>query len=217
MDLYAISRIARSYMEEKEAAPWLEKGFKLYHGQRVAKLALSLRRYILPGQSSYDDIITCAAWFHDIEYGSENHGALGAKKTAEILKGYCSTDELKVICDIIARHDDLSSDRSLLPDYLKLHQDADILDYFGITDVWTQIKKASYQNKTIADSMTSFSERLRSIEQSGHMLNYELSRHMLDDKIKFFREYTERLCAESSGSIYNEDMIVNYYYNKNSI
>lgn len=217
MDLIAIRQTAFSCLSDKTTDPWSEKGAIFFHGQRVARLALTLRKYVLPGDSSRDDIITCAAWFHDIEYGSENHAVLGAKNAEKILAGYCSRSRLKEICDIIARHPDRISDRSLLSDYLKLHQDADLLDHFGMPDVWKRIIKASYEGRNMLEAAPSFFEGIKRYEQSRELLNYEISKSILDEKAEFFRKLVSRLRAEGDGEIYNEDLITNYFFNKDSL
>lgn len=216
MDLNAIRQVAISNLSDKTTNPWSEKGSKLFHGFRVANLALALRKYVLPGDSSRDNIITCAAWFHDIENGSENHGASGAKKTAEILAGYCSDSQLKEICDIIARHPDRGSDRSLFSDYHKLHQDADLLDHFGMPDVWNRIAKASYYNQNMSQAAPSFFEGNKIYEQSRELLNFDISKSIIDERADFYKMLAARLRAESNGEIYNEELISSYFFNKNS-
>ncbi|NLL40067.1 MAG: HD domain-containing protein [Clostridiales bacterium] len=215
MDLNAIRQIAVTYLSDETINPRLKKVNRLYHGLRVAKLAIKLRKYVLPGDSSRDDIITCAAWFHDIETGSENHGVSGARKVRKLLTGHCSDSQLKEICDIIARHSDRSSDRSRFSDYLKLHQDADLLDHFGMPDVWNEISKASSEGQNMSQAASSFIEGIKRYEQSRELLNFEISKYIMDEKGDFFRKFADRLKAEGSGEIYNEELISNYFFNKN--
>jgi UTP:GlnB (protein PII) uridylyltransferase len=48
---------------------------------------------ILPAGNDYDDILTVAAWFHDVcngEVDHTQHAALGASRTMELLIAHCA-------------------------------------------------------------------------------------------------------------------------------
>lgn len=205
MDLIAIKQLAFEEMGNKSSHSWKEKGNKYYHGERVAKLIITLRKYILPYDDSYDEILTVAAWFHDIMNGIEDHAKEGAKKTREVLAGYCSEYEIEEICKIISVHDDRYSDRSLFSDYTKLHQDADHLDHFGTFDVWMEFIHAVHHNRTIIDVIEWFQTTRR--DQDKHYrneLNFEISKRIYDEKSEFVKSFGERLSVEGVGGIWND-------------
>lgn len=205
MDLVAIKQIAFDYMGNKSSHSWKEKGNKYYHGERVAKLIITLRQYILPGDDSHDEILTVAAWFHDIMNGVENHAEEGARKTREVLAEYCSGYEIDEICKIISVHDDRYSDRNLFSDYIKLHQDADHLDHFGTFDVWMKFLHAIHCEDSIIDVIEWFQTTRRNQDkQYRNELNFEISQRIYDEKSEFVNSFGDRLGVEGTGGIWNE-------------
>lgn len=205
MDLVAIKQLAFDYMGNKSSHSWKEKGNKYYHGERVAKLIITLRQFVLPNNESHDEILTVAAWFHDIMNGVENHAKEGARKTRDVLSKYCSEYEIDEICKIISVHDDRYSDRSLFSDYIKLHQDADHLDHFGTFDVWTEFLHAIHHDRTIIDVIEWFQTTRRSQDKHyRNELNFEISRKIYDEKSEFVNSFGERFSVEGVGNIWNE-------------
>lgn len=122
-------------MDGKRSHPFKERSNKYHHGERVAALAVRLRQLILPDENDSDDILTVAAWFHDIRNGANHHAALGAQCTRELLAAHCTAEELDQICDIIAVHDSRRPNDNAYLNIIKIHQDADHLDHFGVYDI----------------------------------------------------------------------------------
>lgn len=208
MDLTAIKQIAFAEMGDKRSHPFKERGNKYTHGERVAKLAVRLRQLLFPENSELDDILTIAAWFHDICNGVDNHTELGAERTRELLTPYCTAEELEQICAIIAVHDDRKMVKTY-PDIIKLHQDADHLDHFGTFDVWICFQYAPPHDQTIDDAR----EWMRNVRQTENKqyrseLNFELSRRIFDEKAEFLQAFTERFAIESTGGIWNEELLI---------
>jgi len=209
MNLIAAKKLAFDLLGNKNSHYWKEKGNKYYHGERVAKLVLELRRIILPDDDSHDEILTVAAWFHDLMNGSEDHAVRGANKTKELLHKYCTEDEINSICEIINVHDDRSSGRDTFSDYIKLHQDADQLDHFGTYDIWSGFTYAVAHGQTIDDVMNWLNNRQPSeYARYRRELNYEISRKIYDEKSEFLKEFTLRFRAESMGEIWKLDEII---------
>lgn len=210
MDLTEIKRIAFDAMGGRSSHDWKERGNKYYHGERVARLALTLREIILPGDSSRDEILTVAAWFHDLENGCDDHCAKGAATARALLDKLCAPDELDEICAIIAVHDARHGDRSRLPVWVKLHQDADHLDHFGTYDVWMNFLYAVPHELTLADAIKYLrNERPGEDARYRAELNFELSRRIYDEKAEFLRGFTERFAVEADGGFFALDQILN--------
>lgn len=199
MNLDVIKKVMYDSFEEFRNHPNEHKKDKYNHCERVAVLAINLRKLIFPDFSERDDILTVAAWFHDIRHGDENHGTAGANKTREILSPYCSAQELDDICYIIDNHPRRDPQNSELPPCLRLHQDADLLDHFGVFDA----KVAIHRNVTV-DGLRDFllNERPKYIEMWRSQLNFDISKKIYDDKIEFMKEFTNRFVVESKGEIY---------------
>jgi len=206
MNMPAIKSLAFELMGNKSSHEFKERGNKYYHGQRVAALALRLRKLILPDDGSHDEIITAAAWLHDVMNGADNHAAAGAAKARDVLPPHCSEEELREICEIIGVHDDRHSGRDAFSPYIKLHQDADHLDHFGTFDVWMSFIYAVAHGQTINEARDWLRD-IRPIENERYRseLNFEISRKIFDEKMEFLSYFTDRFCVESEGGIWNEE------------
>lgn len=215
MDMERIKRVAFANLIERRSHSWKEKGNKYYHGERVANLALTLRQILFPGDDIRDDILTVAAWFHDIENGRDDHCAKGAETTRKVLTGLCKPDELDTICDIIVVHDQRQGDRSGYSNMIKLHQDADLLDHFGIYDAWMQFLYAISHGLTL-EEQKNYMLNERSVENAHYRdeLNFELSRMIFDEKEDFMRRISERFAVETEGRIFDLDRILAEYRSK---
>jgi HD superfamily phosphodiesterase len=208
MDLKAIKKLAFEMMGNKNSHHWKEKGNKYYHGERVATLVLTLRRLIFPEDDSHDDILTVAAWFHDVMNGSDNHAVKGAKKAREVLHKYCTPQELDTICDIIAVHDDRYTGRDTYSNYIKLQQDADHLDHFGTYDVWMSFLYSMPHGQTIQEVIDWMADvRPTEDEKYRNELNFELSKRIYDEKSEFLHSFSERFRVEGMGGIWNLDQL----------
>ena len=201
MNLEEIRGLAFKHMGKRKAHPYREQGFIYYHGQRVGAIALHLRKRIFPQQSNLDDVISAASWFHDLGKGIEPHWEYGALLAREILAPYCTPVELEQIAEIIGSHT-LRKQGDSYPDYVKLVQDADILDHFGTVEIWLNFFHSAYSEGTMLDSVRFYKE-----EYSGHaqivrqLLNYSESVKIFDEKDQFVREFAARMEVEARGHL----------------
>ena len=208
MNLSAIKQIAQAEMGDKRSHPFKERGNKYTHGERVAKLALRLRQIIAPEENDYDDILTVAAWFHDICNGSDNHAAKGAERTLALLKEHCAEDDLEQICGIIAVHDDRNPGNNTYADIIKIHQDADHLDHFGTFDIWMVVAYTIGHDETINEAVRYLTKEWPNDNARWRSeLHFDLSIKIFDEKTEFVKSYTERFAVESAGGIYNEETL----------
>jgi uncharacterized protein len=152
MDIASLNQVAFKLMSERKAQLEREKGFIYYHGLRVSKLSLKLREMILPEDSSYDDIIQVASLFHDIAKGIEPHGQYGAVLAGDIVKGYCTEKEAIEIAEIIKYHS-LRKKNNEYSEYIKIVQDADILDHFGTIEIWMNFQYYAHEDEPIQNSL----------------------------------------------------------------
>ena len=224
MNLPAIKQIATAEFADKRSAPYNERGDKFAHGERVAKLAVRLRQLIFPcsggnlppdfaEDDNIDDILTVAAWFHDVRNGIDGtdrriHAEEGAKITRQLLAGHCTVDELEQICGIISVHDDRKPDGNTYSNAVKLHQDADHLDHFATLGIWRFTLISTGHNQTINEGLDYIKQnRAAEVAKWSTKYNFELSKRIFDDKMRFEDTYFERFFAESEGRIWNEDEI----------
>lgn len=204
MDLYKIKRLAFDLMRNLKAHIDREKGGVLYHGERTANIALQLRKVLLPDDSSHDDILQVAAWFHDCSKSIEPHANYGAAITREALKDYVSSHELEKICDLIKFHPLRSPDNNTYDDYTKLLQDADHLDHFGTPAIWINIQYQAYADGTMQEMLDFLNINNEAFHKKHRaLLNYDLSKRIFDERTSFEREYITRLNDEGIGKIHN--------------
>ena len=132
MDIDRIERIARAEMADSRSDT-REPGWILYHGQRTGKLAVALAKEL---DSEVDsDLLYIAGLFHDVGKGRERHNEAGARLAAKLLSGVVTPSELEVICSV-ARYHNKRKKADSYSDYVRLVQDADLIDHVGLIGVW---------------------------------------------------------------------------------
>jgi len=199
MNLTAIKPLAEQ-QKRRKAHIDREKGSIYYHGQRVANTVLQLRRMILPDDESHDEILTAAAWFHDIGKDIEPHAHTGALLTRDILQEHCTAEELDEICELIALHCDRKPDRTYSP-WVKLLQDADLLDHFGSAGVWIMFMIAASKGESPEQTQVRLDDFLPRYDRNRALINYPQSIEFFDEKVTFEREFFERFRLEAEGNL----------------
>ncbi len=215
MNLNTINRIAYNFLGSKSSHSWKERGNKYYHGQRTGRLCLTLRQYILPQYSGHDDILTVASWFHDILNGVNGHEKKGAILTRSLLRTHCTSEDLNEICSLVSLHDSRGKQNTSI--YLKLLQDADLLDHFGVFDIWSAFLYAVPHNQTMHDVISWLkTKRLPKYEEFLSQLHFELSKKIFKEKNEFLINFTERFDIERQGMVCSLDTIIDELYDKNN-
>lgn len=200
MDVVKIQKLAWSFLGERQSHPNREPGYTFYHGQRVAKIALQLRELIYPNQSSADEVIMVASWFHDLAKGIEPHWHYGALIAGEILQDYCDEEDLLKIQEIIRNHT-LRKEQEY-PFYVRLVQDADTLDHYGSQEIWLNFLHTAHARQNI-DYVLEFyqADYQEHAHKSRCLLNYQLAVDYFDEKDRFVRDFVERFAKEGRGGL----------------
>jgi len=204
MDIQAVLQKAEELMINRRIRISRERGYSYNHGIRVAKIALTLRRQLFPKQAEYDDIITAAGYFHDIGKGIEPHNRYGAVLTREALGDICTEDELNLICEIVENHNNKNNvhDNHFTS---KLIQDADSVEWTGSNCVWLELYYYITQNATSLDYIA----EIRPYHKPEQMIfNYDLSKRIFIDRVKYQSEFIKRINSEARDEIYGlEDLL----------
>jgi uncharacterized protein len=140
--------------------------------------------------------------------GVKNHEEEGATKTRELLTPYCSDYELNEICEIIRAHDDRDHPKDYSR-YIQLHQDADLLDHFGVFDIWRTFLYAVPHDQTILD-IVDWMTTNRPVENEKYRqkLNFEVSKRIFDEKMDFVNSFTDRFSVECAGDIWDGERLL---------
>ncbi len=199
MDLEVIQGLASKHLRSRNAHHNREQGFIYYHGQRVAKLAVNLRKRLLPGETTFDQVMIVASYFHDVAKGIEPHSKFGSIVAREILADYCTSEELEQIATII-RHHQFREKRNDYSDCVKIVQDADILDHFGSVEIWMNFQHYAHEGGTLDDSIAFYRDDYATHAQKVRsLLNYPVSLQIFDEKDTFVREFAARMALEGNG------------------
>lgn len=202
MDFQKINEVALKVMSKRKSHLRRERGFIYYHGQRVAKIALKLRESLFPEDSSMDDIIYLGALFHDVTKGIEPHNITGAHLIHSLLKDHCTEQELKLVSEIIELHNRRQHEE--YPFYVKIVQDADVIDHFGSIQMWLKFYHGAHEEENVFDAIQLWESEDHElyIQSNRHVLNYDLSKQIFDQKVEFERLYQKRFTLECSGEIF---------------
>jgi uncharacterized protein len=204
--LIEIKELAKDLMIKRKAHNEREYGSVFYHGERVAKTAVQLRGKISPLKKSIDNLLVIASWFHDISKGIEPHAHFGAIITKDILKDNLATNDLNMVVEMIDYHCYRKPENNNYPDYVKIIQDADLIDHFGTYEIWMNIQYQAHTNGSINDLIDYYMKNHSiKVEKHRKLLNYDLSKKIYDEKVAFEKMYYDRLRIEGIGEIYKLD------------
>jgi len=207
VDMEAIRALAHKHLADRRAHKEREVGFIYYHGQRVAKIAVQLRKLLIPDDDSRDQELTVAGYFHDIAKGIEPHSVYGAVLIREILADYCAPEQLEFIAELI-RHHQFRDPSKGYHDYIKIIQDADTLDHVGVVEIWINFQYYAYTDSTLQDSVKFYETRFPALaEKMRRQLNFEISKQIFDEKYNFVKAFVQRMKVEANGGIYNLDSL----------
>ena len=198
-------------MGARRAHAQRERGYIYYHGHRTARLAaeIGVRSGILrptdsSDQASQEPLLYVGALFHDIGKGFEHHNITGASITRALLSGVMSSEELDVVCDMVRCHC-LRRDDSQTS-WVKLVQDADLLDHFGTQEVWLKFQYSAVEGESCDDALAFWrgEEWSNQVQELRGLLNYSLCKELYDERIEYVRSFVERFAVEAEGRLFDE-------------
>lgn len=197
MDFERLDAIARQLMLYRRSHIEREIGHVYYHGARVMNGVIQLRK-LITADSSHDDLLRAACLFHDCGKAIEPHGISGAALVGEFLKDELTRYELNEVQRLIRLHDDRGHIEYDL--WVKLMQDADILDHYGSMEIWLNYNWAAYNDRNVPQTIEFYrSEYSGQVNEHRSLLNYDISRRIFDEKINYVYAISKRLEIEASG------------------
>lgn len=201
MDFEKLEKLSYKYMGKKKSHLEREVGHTFYHCKRTSVSVLELRKKIFPEDTSMDDILRCAGMFHDIGKGIEPHSHSGAVLVRDLLKEELTPEELDKVCYLIEAHCDRQPETEKYDRYAKLLQDADLLDHLGGQGVWMTCVYRAFTNVGTMKDVAEYylEEGLPEQKEFIHLLNFEYSRQVMQEKYDFEKMVAERFAIEAEG------------------
>lgn len=201
MNFERLDSLAKKYMLKRKSHAEREIGHVYFHGQRVAKSAILLRKRIFPENSNWDDILYCAGMFHDIGKGIEPHAHSGAVLVRDLLKEELTSTELDGVCALIEAHSDRHPGTDVNTDIEKLIQDADLLDHYGTQGIWLSCNYSAYMGQQEMNQMPVFyfEEWAEQVKNHRRYLNFDVSKEIFDEKVRYEWSVVKRMEVEGKG------------------
>lgn len=177
-----------------------EPGWAYRHGLRTANLALWLRDKLFPADTFMDDILYAAGLFHDCAKDDEaDHAQAGAERAVEYLRGIANDKALPAIKNAIYMHNKRGEQSTSLE---KILQDADIVDHFGTIEVWLNVSYSVLGGEGPERSLAFYDTQWDGmVKELRELLNFDLSKAIYDDRIRYNNEFISRLRIESDGGV----------------
>ena len=202
MDFEQLDELARKLMKKRKSHVEREIGSIYYHGRRVSRLVLELRRLIVPDDDSMDDMLRLAGLFHDVGKGIEPHARYGAAIFREAMRD-CDVTPTQVDCAarLIAAHCDRRPSEPVHDTWERLIQDADLLDHIGTYTIWMDFNWCAYREEGVDEARKRLSSIEEYIASNRKGINFPQSLAIYDEKSDFLRAFVARLDWESRGRI----------------
>lgn len=200
MDFDRLNALAERWMRQRQAHLERERGSVYFHGQRVARGVLELRRRVTE-DGSWDDVLRAAALFHDIGKGIEPHAQSGAALVRGLLREEIPPESLEQVARLIETHGDRRPGEDVHDQWARLLQDADLLDHYGCYGIWMAALATSYYENAGIEAMDRFLRENYEGQADCHraLLNFPESVRIYDEKDAYMREFARRLRVESTG------------------
>lgn len=209
MDFERLDAVAQKLMKKRKAHRQRESGSIYDHGQRVAKLVITLRRAVVPDDDSMDDILRLAGMFHDIGKGIEPHAEFGAPIMLQAVKGIVSDGEAQEAARLIRSHCDRRPEEPVHDVWERLIQDADLLDHIGTYNIWMDIQYYAHTDEGVLAEAQFLQENAENYARHHRaQLNFDITKRIYDDRIGFYLEYAKRFQTEARGEVYRAERLL---------
>ena len=198
MNLERIAALAKKYLMRKAHAE-RETGFIYAHGQRVASGVIELRRRVTD-DASHDDLLRCAAMFHDVGKGIGEHGQTGAEMVRFLLKDELTPDEIEEVSRLVYAHNHRAPGTGKWDLWAQLLQDADIIDHYGTVEVWLNFQYCAHTDRQMTEDLSFYSDEFPAqTEKHRALLNFEEAKRVYDERVQFNKAFAARMAVEAEG------------------
>lgn len=188
--------------------PNREPGYRYHHGRRVETIALEIAQFENLLKCVNVKALRAASLLHDLgkclpNANGQDHALKGANETRRRLQNQIDQETLNIITEAIAQHNKRRSDLYPSRHEETLIQDADLIDHFGLMEVWLHFYQIAKQNGTIKDAVAlPYQEHLQSWHGYAQgSLNYPTSQSMLHARMARSRDFFTLFAQEQRGRI----------------
>jgi uncharacterized protein len=195
-----IREMARQLMIDRKGHLERETGYIYYHGVRTAEICIKLLDTMKRDCSIDRDLLYAGALLHDVAKGVEPHAEHGAAIVRQCLAGKLPPESIESIAELVRMHNRRGQSTQI--DQM-LIQDADLLDHFGSQNVWLGFLFSASRDEPGEKALEYFrSEKNRGfVEWCRGILNFEVSREVLEEKIAFEEMFFGRFERELRGEL----------------
>lgn len=198
MNSERVAALAKKYLMRR-AHPERETGFIYAHGQRVARGVIELRRRVTD-DASHDELLRCAAMFHDVGKGIGEHGQTGAEMVRFLLKDELTPDEIDEVARLVYAHNHRAPGTGEWDLWAQLLQDADIIDHYGTVEVWLNFFYCAYADRQMTEDLSFYSDEFpEQTRKHRALLNLDEAKRVYDERVQFNRDFAARMAVEAEG------------------
>jgi hypothetical protein len=197
LNIEAIREHAYNLLRDKPDPYHRGMGAAYSHGYTTGRIAVNLRKIVVPDDDSMDAILFAAGLFHDSCKEKEPHNKAGAEVAEKELKAFCTQEELETICRLIRMHNQRGKSKDVFEQIL---QDADALDHQGAKRLWIHFAVNAGSNKSMEHAIEYWKENIRgTFNDAWYMLDE--ARKIAKKRRAFFDKCMERFVREYHGNI----------------
>ena len=200
MDLEQIKELARRLMIDRKGHPEREPGYIYHHGVRTANICMKLLDRIDQTSAIDRSILYAGALLHDVAKGIEPHAETGATIVMQSLQGKLPPKAIETVSELVTMHNKRGESSQV--DQM-LIQDADLLDHIGTQNIWLGFLYSAAHDEPgekVLEYYRSDKNR-RFIEWCRKILNFDISREVLERKISFEQMFYDRFERELNGEL----------------
>ena len=200
MDFEQIKELARRLMIDRKGHAGREPGYIYYHGVRTADICMKLLDRIDQTSAVDRSILYAGALLHDVAKGIEPHAETGAVIVKQSLEGKLSAKEIESVSELVRMHN--KRGKSSQVDQMVI-QDADLLDHFGSQNIWLGFHYSAAHDEPGEEALEYYrsDKNRRFVEWCRQILNFDISREVLESKISFEHMFFDRFERELKGEL----------------
>jgi uncharacterized protein len=200
MNIEHIKELARRLMIEQKGHIEREIGYIFYHGMRTAEICMNLLNSIDHSLNIDRNTLYAGAILHDVAKGLEPHAEIGSAIVKKSLEGKLPEKTVETVAELVRMHNKRGKSEKTAE---KLIQDADLLDHFGAQNIWLCFHYSAAHNEPGEQALEYYrsEKNRRFIQWCRQILNFDVSREVLERRLSFEQAFFGRFERELKGEL----------------